>query len=45
MRGELRVQLSLSSLRAGMPCMLDRCNQIGDTAGLCAKRRESKCEI
>ena len=44
-RGELRVQLSQSSLRAGMACMLDRCHQIGDTAGLCAKRRESKCEI
>jgi hypothetical protein len=39
-QGELRVQLSLSSLRAGTACMLDRCHQIGDTAGLCAKRRE-----
>ena len=37
---ELRVHLSLSSLRAGMACMLDRCHQIGETAGLCAKRRE-----
>ena len=40
-RGELRVALSLSSLRASMACMLDRCHQIGDTAGLCAKRREA----
>ena len=40
-RGELRVALSLSSLRASMACILDRCHQIGDTAGLCAKRREA----
>ena len=33
--------LSLSSLRASMACMLDRYHQIGDTAGLCAKRREA----
>ena len=39
-QGELRVQISLSSLRAGMACMLDRCHQIGDTAGLCTRRRE-----
>ena len=39
-QGELRVQISLSSLRAGMACMLDRCHQIGDTAGLCSRRRE-----
>ena len=39
-QGELRVQVSISSIRAHMSCMLDRCHQIGDTAGLCAKRRE-----
>ena len=39
-QGELRLQFSLSSLRAGMACMLDRCHQIGDTANLCSKRRE-----
>ena len=37
--GELRVQLSISSLRASMACMLDRCHQIGDTAALCTRRR------
>ena len=37
-QGELRVQISLSSMRAGMACMLDRCHQIGDTAGLCSRR-------
>ena len=45
MRGELRVQLSLFSLRAAMACMLDRCHQIGDTAGLCAKRREAVVQV
>ena len=44
-KGELRVQLSLSSLRAGMACMLDRCHQIGDTAGLCARRREAVVQV
>ena len=39
-QGQLRVQLSLSSLRASMACMLDRCHQIGDTAALCTRRRE-----
>ena len=45
LRGELRVQLSLSSLRAGMACMLDRCHQIRDTAGLCARRREAVVQV
>ena len=44
-RGELRVALSLSSLRAGMACMLDRCHQIGDNAGLCARRREAVVQV
>ena len=44
-QGELRVQLSLASLRAGMACMLDRCHQIGETAGLCAKRREASWRV
>ena len=39
-RGELTVQLFLSSLRAGITCMLDHCHQIGDTAGLCSTSRE-----
>ena len=30
----------LSSLRAGITCMLDHCHQIGDTAGLCSTSRE-----
>ena len=44
-QGELRVQLSLASLRAGMACMLDRCHQVGETAGLCAKRRETSWRV
>ena len=39
-QGELRVRLATCSLRAGTACMLDRTHQIGDTAGLCSKRRE-----
>ena len=44
-QGELRVQLSISSLRASMACMLDRCHQIGDTAALCTRRREVAWEM
>ena len=44
-QGELRIQLSLSSLRAGLACMLDRCHQIGDTAALCTRRREVAWEM
>ena len=44
-QGELRVQISLSSLRAGMACMLDRCHQIGDTAALCTRRREAARQV
>ena len=44
-QGELRVQLSLSSLRASMACILDRSHQIGDTAGLCAKRRDAVVQV
>ena len=44
-QGELRMLLSLSSLRASMACMLDRCNQIGDTAGLCNRRREVAIQV
>ena len=44
-QGELRVQLSLSSLRATMACMLDHCHQIGDTAALCSKRREVALQV
>ena len=40
-QGELRVQISTCSLRAGMACLLDRVHQIGDTASLCSKRREA----
>ena len=43
--GELRGQLSLSSLRASMACMLDQCHQIGDTAALCTRRREVACQV
>ena len=44
-QGELRVQMSLSSLRASMACMLDRCHQIGDTAALCTRRREVAWQV
>ena len=44
-QGELRVQLSLSSLRSSMACMLDRCHQIGDTAALCTRRREVAWQV
>ena len=44
-QGELRVQLSLSSLRSSMACILDRCHQIGDTAALCTKRREVAWQV
>ena len=44
-QGELRMLLSLSSLRASMACMLDRCNQIGDSAGLCTRRREVAVQV
>ena len=44
-QGELRVQLSLSSLRASMACMLDCCHQIGDTAALCSRRREVAWQV
>ena len=27
-----------------MACLLDRCHQIGDTAGLCSRRREVACQ-
>ena len=40
-QGELRVQISTCSLRAGMACLLDRVHQIGETASLCSKRREA----
>ena len=43
--GELRVQLSISSLRASMACMLDRCHQIGDTAALCTRRRDVAWQV
>ena len=41
-QGELRVLMSISSLRASM---LDRCSQIGDTAGLCTRRREVAVQV
>ena len=44
-QGELRILMSISSLRASMACMLDRCNQIGDTAGLCTRRREVAVQV
>ena len=44
-QGQLRVQISLSSLRASMACMLDRCHQIGDTAALCTRRREAVWQV
>ena len=40
-QGELRMQLSTCSLRAGMACLLDRVHQIGETAALSSKRRDA----
>ena len=45
MQGELRILMSISSLRASMACMLDRCKQIGDTEGLCTRRREVAVQV
>ena len=38
--GELRVQLSVASIRASMSLILNRMNQVGEAAALVGRRRE-----
>ena len=40
-----RMLFSVSSPWASMACMLDRCNQIGDTADLCTRRRKVAVQV
>ena len=44
-QGELRVQISTCSLRAGMACLLDRVHHIGDTASLCRREASWQAEV
>ena len=44
-QGEFRVLVSLSSLRAGMACMLDRVHRIGETAELCTRNRVQVVQV